>query len=252
MNLIYSCVFFKFQYLRLLDLLIKSSITFNNHFDYTYLIITQPTFEERVKNIFKKYQIKNYDIYLLNLTGIFDACASRLHLFNYPKINLYQKILYLDTDILITNNLDKILNLPLEDKLYVLAENYHREFHCCLFNDTEINDNVKNLTFTSGIILFKNSIIIKNLFDKILFQIENYKKTGKKPPKCFDQPFFVYYGIKENLIENQSLIGLCVNNPKEYHLECITHFPECVGNYKHKLPMMNNYFNYLKNLNNVD
>lgn len=248
MNLIYSCVFFKFQYLRLLDLLIKSSITFNNFNNYTYLIFTQPSFVQRIKQIFNKYQIKNFDIHLLNLSGIFDACSSRLHIFNYPKIHLYQKILYLDTDILITNNLDKILDLELNDKLYVLQENFHREFHCCLFNDNEIDNNVKNLTFTSGILFFKNSQIIKNLFEKILLEIENYKKKGKKPPKCYDQPFFVYYGIKNNLIENKLLIGLCVNNPKEFHQEVITHFPECVGNYKHKLPMMNQYFNFLQKI----
>jgi hypothetical protein len=248
MNLIYSCVFFKVQYLKLLDLLLKSYITFNQNFDSTYLIITQPSFEDRIKNLFLKYKIKNFDIFTLNLSGIFEACASRLHIFDYPKINLYQKILYLDTDILITNNINNLFNLEIKEYLYVLKENYHREFHCCLFQQQEINEKVKDLTFTSGILYFKNSLIIKNLFIEISNEIKNYNQKNLPPPKCYDQPFFVYYGIKQNLIENKSLIGLCVNNPKEFNKETITHFPECVGNHKHKLPMMFNYFNYLQNL----
>ena len=40
---------------------------------------------------------------------MFEACYSRLKIFEYSDINKYDKILYLDYDILITNNLSNIL-----------------------------------------------------------------------------------------------------------------------------------------------
>jgi len=43
-------------------------------------------------------------------------------LFNYPHINKFSKILYLDVDILITGNLNKLFEEQLEDKIYCLKE----------------------------------------------------------------------------------------------------------------------------------
>ena len=51
--------------------------------------------------------------------------------------NLYNKILYLDCDILVTNSLNEILDFQLENKLYVLQELCNRNFHCYLFTDKE-------------------------------------------------------------------------------------------------------------------
>ena len=242
MILIYSCVFVKHQYIRLLNLLLKSIKEFNNNENYNYLVITHERYEKRIRDVLKNNNIIRNDIMLLNIDNIFDACSSRLHIFNYKNINDYEKILYLDTDILITNDLDKIIDLELENKLYVLKEKYSREFHCCLFKGKDITEEIKDLTFTSGILLFNNNEIIKKLFSKILEEIKIYQRKKLKTPKCYDQPFFVYYGIKEDLIENKKLIGLCVNNPEEYKKEIITHFPEVVGNYKHKIEMMKQYY----------
>ena len=42
-------------------------------------------------------------VYGIDLTTIIEATYSRLMIFNYSKIDEYNKILYLDTDIIISN-----------------------------------------------------------------------------------------------------------------------------------------------------
>ena len=42
---------------------------------------------------------------------IFEPACSRLKIFDYSRINLYNKILYLDCDILVTNSINNILVL---------------------------------------------------------------------------------------------------------------------------------------------
>ena len=66
--------------------------------------------------MFDKYKIIG-DIWTIDLTTKLEACCARLQIFNYPKIYKYSKLLYLDTDILVTNNISKIVEFPLENKL---------------------------------------------------------------------------------------------------------------------------------------
>ena len=55
----------------------------------------------------------------------------------------------MDCDILVTNSLNKILDIPLENKLYALKEKCHREFHCRMFTDNEYDLLDKSSTFFS-------------------------------------------------------------------------------------------------------
>jgi lipopolysaccharide biosynthesis glycosyltransferase len=95
------------------------------------------------------------------------ACKSRLDLFNLHSIINYNKILYLDTDILIKDNIIKVFDICKEDILYVLQEDILyvlQEGNICnntdhwgktLFGD-EITNYNDNSAFTSGILLFNN------------------------------------------------------------------------------------------------
>ena len=58
MNLIYSCVFFKEEYIKLIYLLLKSYSLFGNADENTeYLIICNHRFENKIKNIFNNLDI---------------------------------------------------------------------------------------------------------------------------------------------------------------------------------------------------
>lgn len=251
-SLIYSCVFFNEKYVKLVELLLKSYKLFgNSSHDVDYLIICNPKFQKKIEEIFNNLNISG-KIWCIKLKTKFEAGYSRLKIFNYPNINLYNKILYLDCDILVTNSINKILDFQLENKLYALKEDCHRKFHCEMFTDKEYNLLDKTSIFSSGILLFNNNIIIKDLFSQILQHIYNHVKRRLRTPFCLDQPFIVYHAIKNNLHNNKKLINIVINNPDNFNEETISHFPggKGPGDFESKIVKMTNYMkNIMFNLN---
>ncbi len=251
-TIIYSCVFFNEKYVNLINLLLKSYKLFGNSSDdVDYLIICNPDYQKKIQELFDNLNI-NGKIWCLDLKTKFDACCSRLKIFDYPNINLYSKILYLDCDILITNSINNILDFQLEDKLYALQEgdtNQNVRYWGKQFFDKNPNCSA----FISGILLFNNNIIIKDLFSQIVQHINeeliknNYELLFQQHKdvdfsKIFgDQPFIVYHAIKNNLYDNQKLINIVINSPKNFNNETISHFPGGPGLYEKKIVKMANY-----------
>lgn len=240
-TIIYSCVFFNEKYINLINLLLKSYKLFGNSSDdVDYLIICNPNFQKKIQAIFDNLNISG-KIWCIDLKTKFEAGYSRLKIFDYPDINLYNKILYLDCDILVTNSINNILDFQLENKLYALKEYCHRNFHCQLFTDEEYELLDKNSAFSSGILLFNNHKVIKDLFSQILLHIHNHITSDSPIPVCLDQPFIIYHAVKNNLYDNQKLINIVINNPNNFNNETISHFPGGPGNYESKIVKMTNY-----------
>ena len=135
MNLVYSCVFVQKEYIELFDKLLE---TFNKHEEnhtITYLVITSPNFESDIKTLFENVDVK-YDIFLIDLTTdnnqdtIYESTYSRYRIFEYPKIDNFKKILYLDCDIIIVNNMNPIFSIDTNNKFYFMNEKKHRYCHC--------------------------------------------------------------------------------------------------------------------------
>lgn len=239
-TLIYSCVFFNKKYINLVNLLLKSYKLFGSSpNEADYLIICNPAFEEKIQEIFDNLHIKG-KLWCLDLQTKFEAGYSRLKIFDYPSINQYSKILYLDCDILVTNSISNMLDFHLKNKLYALQEgNTNHIYHGAQFFD----NNPNCPAFTSGILLFNNHITIKNLFLEILSHIKNHLASELPIPVCLDQPFIIYHAVKNNLYDNQKLINIVVNNPETFHHETISHFPGGPGNHKSKIVKMKNFMN---------
>ena len=251
-TIIYSCVFFNEKYLHLINLLLKSYKLFGNSSDdVDYLIICNPNFQKKIQSIFDNLNISG-KIWCIDLKNKFEAGYSRLKIFDYPDINLYNKILYLDCDILVTNSINNILDFQLENQIYVLKECCHRFHHCQLFTDEEYNLLDKSSVFSSGILLFNNNIKIKDLFSQILLHINNHITNNLPIPTCLDQPFIVYHAVKSNLYNNQKLINIVINNPKNFNNQTISHFPGGPGHYESKIVKMTNFMNNIMfNVTNI-
>lgn len=255
-TLIYSCVFFNEKYIDLIYLLLKSYKLFGNSPDnIDYLIVTNPAFHTKIQNIFDTLNI-NGKIWDIDLKTKFDACCSRLKIFDYKDIDSYSKLLYLDSDILITNSINNILHFELENKIYAIKEgntNHHFWGNNLFLNKKEKNPNIS--AFSSGILLFNNNSIIKELFLQIIVHINEELSIHKYEPlfkqtndvnfwTLFgDQPFIVYNAIKNNLYNNKTLINLVVNGPNNFNKETISHFPDSVGKHYDKIERMSNFMN---------
>ena len=247
MNCVFICVFNQKSYLDMLYLLLESIFIYGNLDDSTELLVyTSSAFMHIIKqsHLFNDKKIK------FEINDTFDnidkACKARLDIFDFGSIKKYNKILYLDTDILIKDNIDKVFNACIEDVLYTLEEgeidNNADYWGKTLFGD-EINHFADKTAFTSGILLFNNCERIKDLFQKIKEDIDIRPHNFS----CIDQPYIVYNAFKYNLYNNKSLKTLAVNNDNNIDSnKVIHHFPGGPGIYVRKITEMTLFLNGIK------
>ena len=247
MNCIFITVFCQEKYVNMLFLLLESIFIYGNLTENTHILVyTSTPFMNKIKqsHLFNNEKIKfeTNDTY----NNIDKACKARLDFFRLNSAEKYNKILYLDTDILVKADIDKVFDVCNEEILYVLEEGNisktNNDYGKILFGN-EIDNYTDTSAFTSGILLFKNCERIKYLFEIIIEDIV------KRPYNfgCFDQPYIVYNAFKYNLYNNKTLKSLVVNNETNIHSDkIIHHFPGGIGNYQTKLSVMNIFLNNIK------
>jgi predicted O-methyltransferase YrrM len=239
------------EYVNMTYLLLESLHIYGNlNTDTEILIYTSTKF----MNIIKQSHLYNSKKIFFEINDTYDtldkACKARLDLFNFSSTQKYSKILYLDTDILIKDDISKVFDGCIEDLLYVLEErgdirNDSNDFWGgkTLFSPDELHALEDKAGFTSGILLFKNCEKIKFLFEKI-----NEDIVARSHICMFhDQPFIVYNAYKYKLYNKQLLSSLAVNNNHDIHNNTIIHhFPGGPGCHHHKLIFMKNFLDSLK------
>jgi len=187
------------------------------------------------------------------------ACKARLDLFDLlvedKYKDKYNRILYLDTDIIVKGDLQNIFDLCIQDKLYVLEEGTIASdsdfWGKSLFvdaGDLEVYTNkgtAFSTAFSSGILLFNNSEKMKNFFSAVKQDII----TRPFRFYCQDQPYIVYNAFKYDLYDNQLLKGVAVNNDLNICSDkIIHHFPGDPGMHQHKITHMMQFLLGLKKL----
>lgn len=247
MNCIFITVFNQLKYIDMFFLLLESIFIYGNLDDNTNILVYTSTY---FMNIIKQSHLFNDEKIKFEINDTYDnidkACKARLDLFDLPSIINYNKILYLDTDILVKDSINKVFYVCNEDILYVLEEghiNNDNDFWGKTLFGNEINNYNDKSAFTSGILLFNNCEKIKDLFIKINEDI------FKRPYffACYDQPYIVYNAFKYNLYDNKILKLFVVND--DYNLnsdKVIHHFPGGPGSYGHKIVKMNSFLNKIK------
>ncbi len=257
MNCIFCCVFTQEKYVDMFFLFLESIFIYGDLDENTHILLyTSTQFMNKIKqsHLFNDEKIK----FEINDTydNIDKACKARLDLFNLSCITNYNKILYLDTNILVKDDINKVFNVCKEDILYVLEEGELTQDNnwyggITLFGN-EINKYNDKTAFTRGILLFNNCNKIKGLFDKINEDIV------KRPYNfaCYDQPYIVYNAFRYNLYDNKILKSLVVNNDNNIHShKVIHHFPGGPGIYQNKIDAMTIFLNNIKDFtinNNIN
>jgi predicted O-methyltransferase YrrM len=245
MNCIFCCIFNEKKYIDVFFILLESIFIYGNLDDNTNILVyTSTLFMDIIKqsHLFcdEKIKFEINDTY----NTVDHACKSRLDLFNLSSIKNYDKILYLDTDILVKDDIKKVFDVCKKDILYVLEEGY---INCntdfwgkSLFGD-EIHNYSDLTAFTSGILLFNNCEKIKDLFNKINQDIQN------RHHYFHDQPYIIYNAFKYNLYDNKVLKSLVVNNDNNiYSNKVIHHFPGGPGICQPKIDIMSIFLNSIK------
>lgn len=254
MNCIFCCIFNQEQYIELFYLLLESIFIYGDLDNNTQILVyTSTPFMNKIKqsHLFNSEQI----VFEINDTynGIDASCKARLDLFSLPSVTNYSKILYLDTDILVKGDINKVFDVCKEDILYVVEEgeitDYRNFWGKILFGD-EINNYEDKTAFTSGILLFNNCKKVQDLFDEI------NKDILVRYSGFHDQPHIVYNAFKYNLYNNKILKSLAVNNDNNIHSDkVIHHFPGGPGKHEEKLLLMTKFLNSIKDFtitNNIN
>ena len=245
-NCIFICIFNDINYVKMFYILLDSIYKYANlNDDIDILIYTSSEFMTLIKenNLYIdkiKFEIND------NYNSIFKACQARLDLFNLQSIHNYKNILYLDTDIIVINDLNKLFTIINDNILYVLKEgridNKNNYWGYSLF-DNEINNYNDKSGFNTGILLFRNCEKIKFLFSKIKEDIllRPYNFT------CIEQPYIIYNAFKYELFDNKILNQYAINNDFNINSnKIIHHFPGQPGIYSHKLIYMKEFMDKLK------
>jgi lipopolysaccharide biosynthesis glycosyltransferase len=244
-NLVYACVFANKDYLQLTKLLLQSIHLFSDvHRQFDILILTHYSFMNILQEYIQEYAL-NVLLHTIDLNTLLESKCARLSIFELPFINNYEKVLYLDTDIIIIGSLDTIFQNQLQDKLYAVPEcdinsDYFGKF---LFNFNTINP--KTPAFNSGVLLFRNCQAIKDLFSKIHLHIKDYYNTNKIG-SVIDQPFFNYHAITSGLHDLELLSTWSTNDPWSYQIKpkvVVCHFPGNYSTIENKATVMKNFLN---------
>lgn len=264
MNLVYSCIFNNEKYLIIIEKLLSSFYKHNkDNYDMTYLIITSSNFKEKITEICNKINL-NFKIWIIdicnnesNIDNIYESTYIRYYIYEYPEINNYKKILYLDCDIIILNNIKPLFELQLHNNIYAIYEKTHRSAHGSLFNneDYEIFKN-NNHSFTSAVFLFNNNSIILSYLKHIFIYIKDFHNENKSPLHCYDQPIVNRLNYNNKIFDNKLLSKMCKNigpqdNISEFkninnYLLC--HFATDVGNDHSKICKMSIIEKYLNKI----
>lgn len=234
-NLVYLCLFLNKNYIHFLELLFSSAALFSKESLATtdFLVITQADFVEEIQTIGKKLGIHVICWIQEKPISVFISTVIRYEIFRWENIHQYKKILYLDTDILIHGELDRVfqlLNVP--EKLYTFREGpisheYWGGHEIFDFEGEDKELNKETIGFCTGAMLFEINPVIQCTFEMgKAYMLKKLQVPGSRIPICYDQPYMNYVCIKYNLNENESLGKLCINRAFELvDGYVIYHFP---------------------------
>jgi len=242
-NLVYCCVFYNKDYIKLLNLLLVSMKIYSSSVDF--VVLTSSNLEGDIQALGKKLGI-HLKTQTFNFTTIFQAACARLFIFDYKEIYKYKKILYIDTDIIIKGDLASVFEFPITNVLYAISSGTieSHSFGSQFFNFNVIDKNMPGLN--SGTLLFNNCEEMIDLFNRIKRHIKTHTDSKLTVPYTMDQPFINYHAIKDSIYNNTDLnpyVSLFENhdNPEYLETSVICHFSYPIGNFGHKNTRMVKY-----------
>lgn len=208
MNLIFATCSKNPEYLKQLDMFMDSLNQKGqlNPAETHILIITDSVLKPLIEA-----KHPNLKFWVIDCPDVDAAYCLRTHIMHWGEISNYDKILYLDLDILFANPLQPIFELELADEcIYALEEGEMDIHHAADLLDYSKYDRHKS-AFTSGILLFKNNPHMVAMWDRITEHIRAYKSERKHLPGCPDQPFIVANFYMHSNFNNQILKEYAIN-----------------------------------------
>lgn len=241
-DLIYYTVGYNEEYIRVLSMSVRSLQPYSKA---DVLVICDTSFVSRCKEI-----LPDNVRYLAVPDSTTKEAASmhKLCIFDYPEINTYDRVLFLDSDIIVHTPLDTFFaGVRSPGLLYVYTErdsiSEHRNLCYSLLTYT-LEDMLtfklrKIRVFNAGCFLFVRCSTMKGHFDGVRAMIANH--TG---PFFYEQSFMNVYFNKLNATDRSVLTSANYKmgpTPGQDYRGFIVHFSGMPGNSDNKLSSMADY-----------
>ncbi len=200
----------------------------------------------------------NIHITETNTTAMMSSMR-KLEIFSWPKVKDYKRVLFLDSDIIVSKSLIPIFeSADNEHILYVFEESYvspHGSQYFSLLNYTSEQEtmlNNKNIKgFNCGQFLFTPNESMENHFEEILKMIKNHNGSY-----YYEQSFMnVYFNLRSELTNRTLLnehIQLFPDHNVLYPTKTIVHFTgDCGSGARVKLNKMSCYYKLINDYHSL-
>lgn len=242
-NLIYTCCFHQEIYTDVVSHMINSFMRINSSIDL--LVYTTTEYKEIIQ---KKCPLATNILFVEKnfYKTMNQARISKLDVFDFPQIEMYEKVLYVDADSLFLKKPDDIFGQITDDIVYTIGEgtilNEAEYWGRSLFlkENAEYVDREGLGAYALG---FKNITVIKKLFIKIkqAFYLDMYQNKLR----FYDQPFLNFFLIQNNMCNTEALKTCVKSRPSAAEALdkgiAIVHFAGCPGHGNVKLDLINEF-----------
>ena len=237
------------EYMQMFNIFISSLISSSQTDKFDILIICDKNVNTREFDSLKSHFNKVFVLQShTHETKLGPALLRKFDICEFSEFNSYKKIMYLDVDILLQDDLMKVfklLKILQKEKLYVTPEGTPDKKWWAL-----PRENVSLApTFNSGFYMFKPSKEMQNHFKTVKEFAMVHQKQCEVTDICYDQNYFNFYFNRNNLvIISQPLANVyqMFPDPKTLYSDIIILHFSGLGQYKDKVRKMNNYILKLK------
>lgn len=234
-NLVYYTIYFNKGYVEILNKSVESILKHSSA-NFDLLLITDEVTKELIlKQPFVKKITPKFHITETPFDGV-EASQNKTRVFEYESIEEYDKVLFLDCDVICLKDVNAVLNQSINHDTFYTARNtnlnfwHHKTFHHGfeLLGDPHVNEMrmAKQMPFNAGQFLFRVSKRMKAHFDNVKWFMRNW--SGEY---FFEQAFICYYFCKayitDDSVLNPRMSIISTTNKIEYEITkdtCLVHF----------------------------
>ncbi len=247
-NLVYTCCFYQEGYVDVVKNLIDTALPqLDTNTDF--LVYTTSQLKEKMSGLDSRVLFFEKNFY----KTMNQARISKMDIFDYPEIDKYEKIIYLDADSYVMGPVSSMFNAIQEDVVYTVGEGNimcEAEYWGRSLFLRENADYADREGMGAYVLGFKNLQAIKKMFIKIkqAFYLDMYQNKLR----FYDQPFINFYLIHNNMFDSQTFKKYVKSRPSAEDAVklglSVVHFSGCPGHANVKLDLINDFKNQLSSV----